>query len=68
VINPTTTFIDDHNTHFLTCLFGYHASVPGCELRVAGLKSGWMFRLITRNAQPVTRNDIAWHKKKLLVI
>jgi len=35
MINPTTTFIDIHNTSFLTCLFAYHVSVPGYELRVA---------------------------------
>ena len=34
-INPATTFIANHNASFYTCLFGYHVSVPGYELRVA---------------------------------
>ena len=34
-INPTTIFIDSHNTSFLTCLFAYHVAVAGYELRVA---------------------------------
>ena len=51
--NPTTTFIANHNTPFLTCLFAYHVIVPSCELRVASFLIG---NNPFYNPYPETRN------------
>jgi len=63
-INPTTTFIANHNTPLLTYLFGYHVSVPGYELRVK-----IQINFPINNTKHATRNPKQYRmtQKKLLL-
>ena len=52
-VNPTTTFIANHNSSFLTCLFAYRLDVPGYVLRVVNREQSFF---ITRTLKRATRN------------